>query len=200
MKKRKRLLIWSGVFALLMCIVYAVMAYALINNVEGVTNLVKDLLLEFEASDVEITTLLNEACEDLIIFAVVNGVSGAVYIGFSFLNSTVYHKLRFISIGVAVISVIIGADFLSSLLAIIAGFVKEQPLKQTTADVVPQAMQGQVVSQPIPQSSEQLRERIKLQSMAEKISIIKGLKKEGSISDEEYAKVLNEILTNGVKD
>ncbi len=190
MNKRKRLLAWAGVFAVLMCVIYAYGSYMLINNVSGITTQLKEALIEMQIAETDVVSTLNKLCQDMIYFAAFNGVSGAVYIGFCFLKPIMFQKLKFIPLVLSGISVLLGINFVTTILVIIACFVKEEPTRQE-----------EFVNTQNPQvSANDLREKLKLSNMAEKIALIKNLKNEGSISDEEYAKLLDEIISNGVKE
>lgn len=188
MSRRRKLLAWAGGIAVLMCVFYAYSSYALINNVSGIATQLKEALIELQISEAEIASTLNKVCQDMIYFAAFNGVSGAVYIGFCFLKPTTFQKLKFIPLIMGGICAIVGINLVTTILVAFACFVKEEPTRQE-----------EFVNTQSPEiSASELREKLMLSNMAEKIALIKNLKNEGSISDEEYAKLLNEIISGGV--
>ncbi len=190
MNKRKKLLAWAGGIAIVMCLFYAYSSYVLINNVSGIATQLKEALIEMQIAETEIASTLNKLCQDMIYFSAFNGVSGVVYIGFCFFKQTTFQKLKFIPLILGGISALVGINFLTTILVVFACFVKEQPTRQE--EFVNNQNPEVIVAD--------LREKLKLSNMAEKIALIKNLKNEGSISDEEYAKLLDEIISNGVKE
>ncbi len=193
MTKRRKLLVWAGVLSGIVCLLFGYTAYALINNVDGMLAQVKDLFLQLEIPEKDITNLLNDLCDNLIIYAIADGVACAVYIASNFLSAKNFGKVRYIPALVGCVNFILGASVISSILAIISAFVKEEQNPENRKQEFMQAQYPDL-------TPEQMRQGVKLSAMAEKIAMIKTLKQEGSISEEEYKRLLNEIITLGSRE
>lgn len=193
MARRKKFLIWASVLSGIMCAMYAFMVYALINNVNGFAFQLKELINEMVTlTETELNDYLNAFGEDAIFFAILNGVTCIVCAGFCFVKDELFYKLKYILIALGVINVLMGANFIASVLALFACFKREENTQ--TAILEPETMATQNLTE------DHIREHLKLRNMADKIALIKGLKAEGGISDEEYAKLLDEIISTGSRE
>ena len=194
MTKRKKLFVWASILSGLMCAIYAVAVYALLNNVDGFAVQLQEIIRSFGAfTEAEIVELMNSMGENFIFYSIVNGVSCAMFVTACFLNEKWFGRLKYVILGICAFNILFSVNFLSSILGIVACFVRVEravPVRE----VVPEEIATQNLSY------EDIRAHLKLKNMAEKISLIKNLRQEGGISEEEYAKLLNEIISTGVKE
>lgn len=198
MTKNKKLLIWAGVINLLFVGFYIYGIYLILNNIDGFTNQLKEtFMLQYGFNADEAVEMLNQSITSFIGSAICCGCCGLVNLVFAFINPKWFVKFKFAHILVAILNFSTGMNFISAILVCIACFSKTnhyQPsaTHQTSASVQINPMVGM--------TPDQIKEQLKLKGMAEKIEIVKHLKEDGSINDEEYHKLIDEIITNGVKE
>lgn len=193
---KKKTLIWAGVVNFVAAAFFTYCIVMLINNIDGFADELKTMLsTTYGYTSEQVALELNASVVEFITCAITCGVCGLVNIGFIFLNDNLFFKLKWLSVTVAIINTIIGGNFVSGLLFVLAATRRPQP------QMIGAAVGGQTVAQQVPVrvlTNEQIKEHLKLKSMAEKIEIVKHLKAEGSINDAEYIKLVDEIISNGV--
>lgn len=196
MSKNKKLLIWSGVINALFVAFFVYGTILLLKNVNGFTDELKEIFMMQEGLTSEETAeMLNLSATTFISAAIACGLCGIANFVFAFINPKWFVKLRFVNFLISAVNVVTGMNFVSALLVCVACFSKElqyQPAMQPAA--------GPQIRTDVSMNPTELREQLKLKNMAEKIELVKHLKAEGSISEEEYNKLLDEIITNGVKE
>lgn len=193
---RKKTLIWAGAINFVAAAFFVYCVVMLINNIDGFADELKTMLsTTYGYTSEQVAVELNASVIEFITCAATCGVCGLVNFGFIFLTDFWFAKLKWLSVTIAVVNTIIGGNFVSGLLFVVAATRKQQP------QMVGASVGAQTIQQPIrPLTNEQIKEHLKLKSMAEKIEIVKHLKAEGSINDAEYIKLVDEIISNGVKE
>ena len=198
MTKNKKLLIWAGVINLLFVGFFIYGIYLILNNIDGFTEQLKEtFMLQYGFNAEESVEMLNLSITSFIGSAICCGVCAVVNFVFAFINPKWFVKLRFIHILVAVVNFSTGMNFISSILVLVACFSKQNNYQPSATHQVPASAQ---INPMVGMTPDQIKEQLKLKGMAEKIEIVKHLKEDGSINDEEYHKLIDEIITNGVKE
>ena len=197
MTRNKKLLVWAGVFNVL-CVAFFIYGVALIlNNIDGFTDQLKETFkTQYQFNAEETAEMLNLSVASFIGSAICCGVCAIANFVFAFINPKWFVKLKFVNILIAVVNFSSGMNLVSAILVCVACFSNQRAYAPATNATQPINQQGQAVGL----TSEQIKEHLKLKGMAEKIEIVKHLKADGSITDEEYHKLIDEIITNGVKE
>lgn len=198
MNKNKKLLVWAGVFNVIATIFFVYCVVMLINNVNGFADELKQSLLEFGYTNAEVAEALNGSVIEFITCAIVCGVCAISNFVFAYLKQYLFFKFKWFNVVLACVNGIIGMNVVSGLIVIYASFSRKQEVQVVMVD-----KNGKKHSVPAGQvalTADQIKGQLKLKGMAEKIEIVKHLKAEGSISEAEYIKLVDEIIANGVKE
>ena len=198
MMRNKKLLIWAGVINLLFIGFFVYGIYLILNNIDGFTDQLKEaFMLEYGFNADESVEMLNLSVSSFIGSAVCCGVCAIANFVFGFINPKWFIKLKVINILIAVVHFSWGMNFISAILVCVACFSKVGYQTQSATYQVPASAE---IKPMVGMTPDQIKDQLKLKGMAEKIELVKHLKADGSINDEEYHKLIDEIITNGVKE
>lgn len=199
MSRNKKLLIWAGVINVLFTAFFIYGITLMLNNIDGFADQLKEIFLtEYGFTSEETAEMLNQSVTSFVGSAICNGLCGISNFVFAFINPKWFIKLKFVNILIAAVNFASGMNFISAILVCIACFSRENQYQPATGTYQTQMQQPIKPQQGM--SPDQIREQLKLKGMAEKIELVKHLKAEGSINEEEYCKLIDEIITNGVKE
>ncbi|MCI5714306.1 MAG: hypothetical protein MR288_01615 [Firmicutes bacterium] len=194
MKTRQKLCLASSILAFITCAFYAYVAVMLINNVDGFATMMKETLIEMgTATSEDIAELLNMTASYIVIMSVASGIVGAYNVVLICLNDKIFYKLKILTVVVAIAYVVFAMNIITPILML---FAVRKPRQFNN----PYTRSFENPNFGMNMSNEELHEQLKMRTMAEKIELIKHLHNEKAISDEEYNKLIDEIITNGVKD
>lgn len=195
MKRRKTLLIWASVINFVATVFFIYSAVILINNVDGFADQMKQMLIEMYGDQELAIEYLNFCGQYFIFSAVINAVFGSIYLWFALMKEKMFFKHKTWLTVTAIINVFLGMGLISLILVLIV-ILTAKPQQTLQTETINQTnTQGGLSS-----NSEELKEQLKIRNMTEKIELIKHLKQEGSISEAEYNKLLDEIISEGVKE
>lgn len=195
MKRRKTLLIWASVINFVATVFFIYSAVILINNVDGFADQMKQMLIEMYGDQELAIEYLNFCGQYFIFSAVINAVFGGIYLWFALMKEKMFFKHKTWLTVTAIINVFLGMGLISLILVLIV-ILTAKPQQTLQTETINQTnTQGGLSS-----NSEELKEQLKIRNMAEKIELIKHLKQEGSITEAEYNKLLDEIISEGVKE
>ena len=195
MKRRKTLLIWASVINFVATVFFIYSAVILINNVDGFADQMKQMLIEMYGDQELAIEYLNFCGQYFIFSAVINAVFGGIYLWFALMKEKIFFKHKIWLTVTAIINVLLGMGLISLILVLIV-ILTAKPQQTLQTETINQTnTQGGLSS-----NSEELKEQLKIRNMTEKIELIKHLKQEGSISEAEYNKLLDEIISEGVKE
>ena len=189
MKNSKRLYIWSIVFSLLACAFYVYTVVMMVNNIDGFADQIKTTLQEmYQVSGNDLNAILNTTVNYMIFIAVINGVAGIFAFVLIFLKDKVVYKLRVPIMIVSFAEMVAGMNLASGLLMLFATKKLVNNLDTTFENfVITPTM-----------SNEEVREQLKYRNMTDRIELIKQLHERGTLNDEQYKRLLDEIITNGI--
>src|SRR5699024_6412232 len=122
-------------------------------------------------------------------------VFGGIYLWFALMREKTFFKNKIWLTVTAIINVFLGMGLISLILVLIVILTVKSQQSFEFETITPQNTQVGLSS-----NSEELKEQLKIRNMAEKIELIKHLKQEGSITEAEYNKLLDEIISEGVKE
>lgn len=193
-EKKKTLLIWASVINFVATLFFIYSAVILINNVDGFADQMKQMLIEMYGDTNLAIEYLNMCGQYFIISAVVNAVFGGIYLWFALMREKLFQNKIWLTV-TAIINVFLGMGLISLILVLIVILTVKSQQSFEFETITPQNTQVGLSS-----NSEELKEQLKIRNMAEKIELIKHLKQEGSITEAEYNKLLNEIISEGVKE
>lgn len=193
MSKRKKLLIWTSVINFIAVAFFIYSAILLINNIDGFADEMKEMLIQMYGSEEMAVEYLNLCGTYFIMSAIINAVFAVIYIIFASLSAQKYAKFKTWLTVAAIVNVLLGMNIISFVLVLIVIF-------NTKAEINSYS-QPEVININVNEglASEQIREQLKMRNMTEKIELIKQLKQDGSITEAEYNKLLDEIISEGVK-
>lgn len=195
MKRTKTLLIWASVINFVATVFFIYSAVILINNVDGFADQMKQMLIEMYGDQELAIEYLNFCGQYFIFSAVINAVFGGIYLWFALMKGKMFFKHKTWLTVTAIINVFLGMGLISLILVLIV-ILTAKPQQTLQTETINQTnTQGGLSS-----NSEELKEQLKIRNMTEKIELIKHLKQEGSISEAEYNKLLDEIISEGVKE
>lgn len=189
MKNSKRLYIWSIVFSLLACAFYVYTVVMMVNNIDGFADQIKTTLQEmYQVSGNDLNAILNTTVNYMIFIAVINGIAGIFAFVLIFLKDKVVYKLRVPIMIVSFAEMVAGMNLASGLLMLFATKKLVNNLDTTFENfVITPTM-----------SNEEVREQLKYRNMTDRIELIKQLHERGTLNDEQYKRLLDEIITNGI--
>lgn len=195
MKRRKTLLIWASVINFVATLFFIYSAVILINNVDGFADQMKQMLIEMYGDTNLAIEYLNMCGQYFIVSAVINAVFGVIYLWFALMKEKTFFKHKTWLTVTAIINVFLGMGLISLILVLIVILTVKSQQSFEFETITPQNTQVGLSS-----NSEELKEQLKIRNMAEKIEFIKHLKQEGNITEAEYNKLLDEIISEGVKE
>ena len=189
MKNSKKLYIWSIVFSLLACAFYVYTVVMMVNNIDGFADQIKTTLQEmYQVSGNDLNAILNTTVNYMIFIAVINGVAGIFAFVLIFLKDKVVYKLRGPITIVSFAEMVVGMNLASGLLMLFATKKLVNNLDTTFENfVITPTM-----------SNEEVREQLKYRNMTDRIELIKQLHERGTLNDEQYKRLLDEIITNSI--
>lgn len=189
MKNSKRLYIWSIVFSLLLCAFYVYTVVMMVNNIDGFADQIKTTLQEmYQVSGNDLNAILHTTINYMIFIAVINGIAGIFAFVLIFLKDKVVYKLRVPITIVSFAEMVAGMNLVSGLLMLFATKKLVNNLDTTFENfVITPTM-----------SNEEVREQLKYRNMTDRIELIKQLHERGTLNDEQYKRLLDEIITNGI--
>lgn len=189
MKNSKRLYIWSIVFSLLACAFYVYTVVMMVNNIDGFADQIKTTLQEmYQVSGNDLNAILNTTVNYMIFIAVINGIAGIFAFVLIFLKDKVVYKLRVPIMIVSFAEMVAGMNLASGLLMLFATKKLVNNLDTTFENfAITPTM-----------SNEEVREQLKYRNMTDRIELIKQLHERGTLNDEQYKRLLDEIITNGI--
>ena len=145
------------------------------------------------ATSEDIAELLNMTASYIVIMSVASGIVGAYNVVLICLNDKIFYKLKILTVVVAIAYVVFAMNIITPILML---FAVRKPRQFNN----PYTRSFENPNFGMNMSNEELHEQLKMRTMAEKIELIKHLHNEKAISDEEYNKLIDEIITNVVKD
>ena len=189
MKNSKRLYIWSIVFSLLACAFYVYTVVMVVNNIDGFTDQIKTTLQEmYQVSGNDLNAILNTTVNYMIFIAVINGVAGIFAFVLIFLKDKLVYKLRVPIMIVSFAEMMAGMNLVSGLLMLFA--------TKNLVNNLDTTFENFVITPTM--TNEEVHEQLKYRNMTDRIELIKQLHERGALNDEQYKRLLDEIITNGI--
>jgi len=161
----------------------------MVNNIDGFADQIKTTLQEmYQVSGNDLNAILNTTVNYMIFIAVINGIAGIFAFVLIFLKDKVVYKLRVPIMIVSFAEMVAGMNLASGLLMLFATKKLVNNLDTTFENfAITPTM-----------SNEEVREQLKYRNMTDRIELIKQLHERGTLNDEQYKRLLDEIITNGI--